>query len=358
MTAVQDYIARHRVNSERFAEATMLDGHIFPFPKAVYRIWRLGDAVIFRRKEIQEDKDGSPKAYHIPTDAFFDGHGPGFGTDSLLNAISRPPAKGRFPATEAAEKGNTYPLTSGCQLLRDYYRAKALPAASKDELKKILDDNGVTKLEELETKSTSAVCIKHIPGRPKADSHNDWSHVEAWAGVQTDPATGLPKAHTSGPLKGFYFKNVTPGWVDADVDPWVVLNAPVKAAGVNLGNEAVVVVNGTFPKAGYGMVADVGPKDGGGECSTRMLQDLGVTKAPTGDYIYIFFPGDARIAKREPDVIRREAKEKFESWQVDGRKGMAAIAELFPHRGYYDYQLEEFRKYFKGMMDCAFGSIR
>jgi len=62
--------------------------------------------------------------------------GLGFGTDSLLNAVSRPPAKGRFPVSEAAEKGNTYSLTSGCQLVRDYYRAKALPAASKDDLKK------------------------------------------------------------------------------------------------------------------------------------------------------------------------------------------------------------------------------
>jgi len=118
MTEVQDYVLRHQLNSEGLAEATMLESHIFPFPRAKYRIWRLGDAVVFRRKEIQEDKDGSARAYHEPTDAFFDGRGPGFGTDSLLNAVSRPPAKGRFPVSEAAEKGKH---DEGCQPRHEGY---------------------------------------------------------------------------------------------------------------------------------------------------------------------------------------------------------------------------------------------
>jgi len=106
------------------------------------------------------------------------------------------------------------------------------------------------------------------------------------------------------------------------------------------------------------MVADVGPADGGGECSTRMLQDLGVPKAPKGDYIFIFFPGDPRTEKRAADVMRREAKEKFESWEVDGKKGMKAVEELFPYRREYDYQLEEFRKYFRASLDCVLGKNR
>ena len=44
MTEVQDYVLRHQLNSEGLAEATMLESHIFPFPRATYRIWRLGDA--------------------------------------------------------------------------------------------------------------------------------------------------------------------------------------------------------------------------------------------------------------------------------------------------------------------------
>jgi len=98
MTEVQDYVLRHQLNSEGLAEATMLESHIFPFPRAKYRIWRLGDAVVFRRKEIQEDKDGSARAYHEPTDAFFTSYlsvrpagPPGWGQNGLALRAVRPP---------------------------------------------------------------------------------------------------------------------------------------------------------------------------------------------------------------------------------------------------------------------------
>ena len=84
------------------------------------------------------------------------------------------------------------------------------------------------------------------------------------------------------------------------------------------------------------MVADVGPKEGIGECSITMLRDLGIANSlianslPDGDYIFIMFPGESHTRRRTAEAMRADAKTRFESWAVNCRSGMALIKDLFP----------------------------
>ena len=357
-----DYLVRHRQLKSQLVESVQLSGLRLKDnvdKKDLWKdknIWRVGGAIVFRVPALVEDVDGSERAYHPPTATSWDGrmHG-GPAKDNLPNAVSDPPYR-------KVEKD--WPLTAGCQLFRDLHKAKGLEAkaashpaaakppdqasadkaaketqAAKDALDEILKKYKITKLSELEEKSESAVCVLYIDGRPIADSQADWSHVNVWAGIQTDDpldkGTGTPLVRTSGPNKGFYIPRITPAWADADKHPWVVLNPPQGHFGVNLTNSAVVIKNGESPTIAYGMVGDSGPHGHLGEVSRKMMDDLNLpANPPDGDYIIIQFPANvskADIAKeKQLAAIRSAAQAAFEAWSWEGRSGMDLIKELFP----------------------------
>jgi hypothetical protein len=224
-----------------------------PWNKA--SIWRVGEAIVFRVTDLAVDLDGYPRTYHPPTDASWNGSGPGLGEDSLANAV-------KVPGVTRSKDENDWALTAGCQLFRDLHQARGLepkaaaaappPAGkapaptppapdklaeatdAKSKLDVIFKKYGVTKVSALETKSLSAVCVKYVEGRPKADSQKDWRHVQSWAGIQTN-ASG-PIIRSSGPNRGFYVPAIAPGWADPHKHPWVVLNPPEDDFGVKLTN--------------------------------------------------------------------------------------------------------------------------
>lgn len=368
-----DYLMRHHEVKSHLVESVRLSNlHLKDAGKLWTKqsIWGVAGAVVFRVSNLSEDLDGSPRAYHPPTDASWSGHAPGLGKDSLANAVGNP------GVTKYAHSKNEqdWPLTAGCQLFRDLHKAKVLepkaaatqaaggklgatnPAGgdkaakeakdAKDELDRIYKKNGVTKLSELETKSKSAVCVLYIEGRPKKDSRDDWSHVKHWAGIQTDKS-GKPIVRTSGPYTGFYMPSITPGWVDAEKHPWVVLNPPQDQFGVNLTNSAVVIKNGDPLTIAYGMVADRGPHGHLGEVSRKMMDELGFPGAtPAGDYIVVMFPqkvSNADKAKeKEVSAIQNDAKAAFEAWTWEGRSGIDLIKELFPTSAQYHRVQKDF----------------
>jgi len=367
-----DYLLRHHESKTHLIESVPLSSlHLKHKLWNAMGIWGVSGAIVFRVSNLSEDLDGSPRAYHPPTDASWNGYGHGLGKDSLANAVGDP------GVTRYAHSKNEkdWPLTEGCQLFRDLHRAKGLEAKAagathtaggkpasanpvgadkaakeakdaKDELETIFKKNGVTKLSELEEKSKSAVCVLYIEGRPKKDSQDDWSHVRKWAGIQTDKS-GKPIVRASGPNRGFYIPRITPGWADAEKHPWVVLNPPEDQFGVNLTNSAVVIKNGDPPSIAYGMVADIGPVGHLGEVSRKMMDDLGFPGAtPAGDYIVVIFPekvSDADKAReKEVSKIQMDAKDSFEAWTWEGRSGMNLIKELFPTPDQYHRVLRDF----------------
>jgi hypothetical protein len=378
-----DFLLRHHISKGRhpLVESTQLvhlDGGPAPRGKdhREHRywendaIWSVAGAIVFRVSNLSEDVDGSERAYHPPTDASWNGYGPnsGLAKDSLANAVGVPGV-----TTYAHSKDEKdWALTAGCQVFRDYHKAKILEAkvgaaskaaggnpaaadkatqeakAAQTELDKIYKNNKITKLSELEAKTKTAVCVLYVDGRSKADSQADWSHVKSWAGIHVD-GTHKPILRASGPNKGFYIPKITPGWANADKHPWVVRNHPQDNYGVNLTNSAVVIKNGDSPSIAYGMVGDVGPKGHLGEVSRKMIDDLGFSGAsPAGDYILIQFPqkvSDADIA-REKDVnaIRRDAQAAFEAWTWQGRSGLTLVQELFPTPATYHRALNDYAK--------------
>jgi len=333
-----EFLQRHREAKDHLIQAVRLDSCVVKVLNLNSVIWRINGAVIYRLNNIKEDLDGSPRAYHPPTDEFWTGcdqnNRDRLGRDILPNAVGDP-----------SPKKKPWPLTSGCKLLEDFYKAKRLnelrEASSKAELSKILDQHQVKTFEELEIKSKSAICVKYVPGRPKEDSRRDWKHVKKWVGVQTDGA-GKPLIRQSGSNAGFYLPACTPSWADAEQHPWLVLNPRLKTGlGVSLGNYAVVVVNGKSPRAGFGIIADQGPHDGLGECSWAMIEDLSLDhkRLPGGDYIYVQFPGTGSLHKKSGNDIRNVTQEFFSRWEVEGRRGIEAIKELFPTKAEYDRML-------------------
>ena len=153
-----------------------------------FSIWRVAGAIVFRVTTLSEDLDGSPRAYHPPTDASWNGFGRGLAKDSLANAVGVP----GVTAYAHSKNESDWALTAGCQLFRDLHQAKQLepkaavaapPAAqilappppapdkvaaatdAKNKLDAIFKKYGVTKLSELETKkSIGGVCV--VRGRP------------------------------------------------------------------------------------------------------------------------------------------------------------------------------------------------
>ncbi len=329
------FLSRYRENRDHLVEDGQLESSTVKGTGLSATVWQVGGAIIYRLTTIREDMDGSPRAYHPPTDESWLGKGPNHGRDSLLNAVGKPDPK----LYRQGEKA--FPLTEGCQLLRDVIKARELNASrdpkATEHLTKILKDHGVDSLTKLEEKSKSAVCVKYIDGRPKEDSRKDWRHVKKWAGIQVDE-TGNPKIRETGPNKGFYIPRISPEWADADVHPWVVLNPHLaKSAGLNLGNDAVVVANGEGPKVAFGLILDAGPPQGLGECSSAMIRDLGVSE--NGDYIYIQFPEAGDTKQKSADAMRKKARERFEGWCVNGRRGLEVVKDLFPTRTQYDRML-------------------
>jgi len=369
-----DYLVRHHESKSHLVESVRLsDLHLKDKDRLWNRlsIWGVAGAIVFRVSNLSEDLDGSPRAYHPPTDASWNGHGPGLGKDYLPNAVGDP------PVTKYAHSKNEkdWALTAGCQLFRDLHTAKGLepkaaaaaqPAAgkppapnqasadkaakeakdAKDALDAIFKKYGVTKLSELESASKSAVCVLYVDGRPKEDSRKDWTHVKHWAGVQTDKS-GKPIVRAGGPNKGFYIKRITPGWADAEKHPWVVGNSPEDHFGVKLTNSAVVIKNGEPPSIAYGMVADWGPAGHLGEVSRKMMDDLGFTGAtPSGDYIVVLFPENVSVGdigkEKQVSAIQSDAQASFEAWTWEGRSGIDLIKELFPTPDQYHRVQKDF----------------
>jgi len=340
LQVIKEFLDGHRVLRSGLVQATLLDRNVVRIPEFPTTVWRVGDAVLYRSPKIGEDDDGSPRAYHPPTDDFWLGydhnnrHRPGLGMDSLLNAVGKPKAKDHYDAHDKQKRKN-YPLTSGCELLKDLNHARGLATAtdpaSVRKFHSILQEYGAVDLAALETKGLSAVCVEYVAGRDKQKSRDDWRHVETWKGIKTIEGTNTPIIRQSGQFAGYYIPSIIPTWADADVHPWLVLNPRIgTAAGVNLGNPAVVITNKDIPDFAYGMVADVGPKDGIGECSITMLRDLGIADSlPDGDYIFIMFPGESHTRRRTAEAMRADAKTRFESWAVNCRSGMALIKDLF-----------------------------
>jgi hypothetical protein len=371
-----DYVLRHRELKSHLIESVRLSDPTLQLNHALWTgqsVWRVpsgqGGAIVFRVSNLAEDLDGSPRAYHPPTEDSWDGGPPnGPGKDSLPNAVGQPP----LPISGTPKKHvdwPNWPLTAGCQLFRDLQKARGLekkaaaaaqpaggnpPAANpanadktakeaqdaKDALDTIYKKYGVKKLSELEDKSKTAVCVQYVDGRTKKASQDDWSHVKRWVGIQTDKS-GKPIIRDSGPNKGFYIPAITPGWADAEKHPWVVLNPPEDEFGVCKTNSAVVIKNGDSPSIAYGMVADVGPRGHLGEVSRKMMDDLGFTgkATPAGDYIVVLFPknlSNAEIAKEKKlSQIQEDAKTSFEAWTWEGRTGIDLINELFPMPALY-----------------------
>jgi hypothetical protein len=365
-----DYLVRHHESKSHLVESVELSDLHLKDKHGLWNkvsIWGVAGAIVFRISNLAEDLDGSPRAYHPPTDASWNGYGHGLGKDSLANAVGNP----GVTKYAHSKKEEDWALTAGCQLFRDLHKAKGLepkaaaaqPAAgkppapnqagadkaakdAKDALDAIFKKYGVTKLSDLEAKSKSAVCVLYVDGRAKKDSQDDWGHVVHWAGIQTDKS-GKPIVRNSGPNNGFYIPAITPGWADAEKHPWVVLNAPEDEFGLKLTNSAVVIKNGEQPTIAYGMVADVGPKGHLGEVSRKMMDDLGFPGAtPSGDYIVVLFPNKvsaADIAKeKELSAIQNDAKASFEAWTWEGRSGMELIKELFPTPDRYHQVQKDF----------------
>jgi hypothetical protein len=369
-----DYLVRHHESKSHLVESVSLSALHLKDRHGLWNrhsIWGVAGAIVFRVPNLSEDLDGSPRAYHPPTDASWSGRGHGLGADSLANAVGNP------GVTKYAHSKNEqdWALTAGCQLFRDLHKARGLapkaaaaqPAAgkppppnqatadkaakeakdakdAKDALDAIFKKYGVSKLSELEEKSKSAVCVLYVDGRPKKDSQDDWSHVVHWAGIQTKG--GKPIVRTSGPNIGFYIPAITPGWADAEKHPWVVLNPPEDQFGLKLTNSAVVIKNGDPPSIAYGMVADWGPAGHLGEVSRKMMDDLGFTGAtPRGDYIVVLFPdaNQVDLGKEKPvSSIQRDAKASFEAWTWEGRSGIDLIKELFPTPDQYHQVQRDF----------------
>ena len=360
-----DFLVRHHETKAKLIESVQLAQlHLKDKEWKTSSIWGVNGAVVFRVSNLSEDLDGSARAYHPPTDASWNGYGHGLGKDSLANAVGNPGVTNYAHSKEEKD----WPLVAGCELFRHLHTAKGLdqkvsaakpaggkqpapnPAApdkatqdAKDALDAIFKKYGVSKLSELEDKSKSAVCVLHVEGRPKKDSHDDWNHVVRWAGIQTDKS-GKPIVRASGPNAGFYIPAITPAWADAEKHPWVVLNPPEDKHGVNLTNSAVVIKNGEQPTVAYGMVADIGPVGHLGEVSRKMIDDLGITgDPPKGDYIIILFPEAAKQKETAKPVtaIQSDAKTAFEAWTRQGRSGLDLVKELFPPPERYRQALKD-----------------
>ena len=187
-----DYLVRHHESKSRLVESTLLADLHLKDKHGLWRkqsIWGVGGAIVFRISNLSEDLDGSPRAYHPPTDASWSGHGHGLGKDSLANAVGVPGVTKYAHSKDEKD----WALTAGCQLFRDLHKARglepkaaaaSLPAAAKspapipaaadtaarqakDALDAIYKKYGVTKLSELEEKANRPFAFCTWTAAPK-----------------------------------------------------------------------------------------------------------------------------------------------------------------------------------------------
>jgi len=147
-----------------------------------------------------------------------------------------------------------------------------------------------------------------------------------WVGIVTD-TNGKPVTQKDGMFAGFYvsttsledsrFAREDPRrYVDATKIPYVVLNPILRQkAGVELGDLAVIVLDPAKPRVAFGIVADIGPRRGLGECSEALATSLGI---PSGieraDIVYIFFPTPDHRKARTAAEIHDETQTLFAAW--------------------------------------------
>jgi len=95
-----------------------------------------------------------------------------------------------------------------------------------------------------------------------------------------------------------------------------VLNPIVRQkAGVDLGDLAVIVLNPTKPRVAFGIVADIGPRRGLGECSEALANSLGIPSAiDRADIVYILFPTPGHRKARTAAEINAETRTLFTAW--------------------------------------------
>jgi hypothetical protein len=147
-----------------------------------------------------------------------------------------------------------------------------------------------------------------------------------WVGIVTG-ANGEPVTQKQGPFEGFYVSKTSledasfprddpRRYVDATKIPYVVLNPILRQkAGVALGDLAVIVLNPKKPKIAFGILADIGPRHGLGECSKALADSIGIPFGIDGaDIVYIFFPTPDHRRTRRAQEIRDETEPLFTAW--------------------------------------------
>jgi len=156
-----------------------------------------------------------------------------------------------------------------------------------------------------------------------------------WVGLATD-AQGKPFIQETGPFAGFYvsetsledsrFSSADPRrYVDATKIPYVVLNSILrKKAGLDVGDLAVVVMEAQEPKIAFGIVADIGPAKGLGECSKALADSLDISSGVEGsDLVYIFFATPKNRKVRTAEEIQSQGEALFSAWG-----GISRVREL------------------------------
>jgi len=169
------------------------------------------------------------------------------------------------------------------------------------------------------------------PGLGLEDLRNASSNLKdgptaVWVGIVTDSA-GKPVVQKEGPFSGFYVsqttledstfpKNDPRRYVDATTIPYVVLNPKLrKNGGLNVGDLAVVVLGREQPKIGFGIVADIGPGNGLGECSQALAASVGIPSGTeNADLIYIYFATPTNRRVRTVEEIHNQADALFTAW--------------------------------------------
>ncbi len=147
-----------------------------------------------------------------------------------------------------------------------------------------------------------------------------------WVGIVTD-GDGKPITQKEGVFTGFFISKTSlentrfaredpRRYVDATKIPYVVLNPIVRQkAGVDLGDLAVIVLNSENPKVAFGIVADIGPRRGLGECSKALADSIGIPRGTErADIVYIFFPTPGQRRARSAEEIRGETETLFTAW--------------------------------------------
>ena len=178
------------------------------------------------------------------------------------------------------------------------------------------------------------------PGLGLGDLRNASKNLDdgpnvVWVGIVTD-SRGKPLVQNEGPFAGFYISQTTlqdphfakadpRRYVDATTVPYVVLNPILrKKAGLDIGDLAAVVLGSNEHKVTFGIVADVGPLTGLGECSRALATSLGISSGIEGSQLtYIFFPTPNERKVRTIQQIRHEAEALFAAWG-----GVSRLSEL------------------------------